>query len=171
MKRFLTKRQIRKEFRDYLDRSGSKGAYTKAEYKKRIRVHYRSLCKYLDNYNEIYSVETRKKRKEKPSIKYVFKYFIKNKRKMLDGFIHYLQAKTHFSYDIYGKPKDKKTKWTKEKLLEYWKKRTKKQAYHSKLGEFVVLILAEYVILHNYMWAGRMKMKGTKTIDRFMEDI
>lgn len=43
--------------------------------------------------------------------------------------------------------------------------------YYSKLAEFVILILAEYVILHNLCFVSRLRAPRMRTIDRWMKPV
>ena len=79
---------------------------------------------------------------------------------MRRAFINYLVNKTHFTYSIDGTEPVPATDSKQYRHREY-----------NKFAEFVYLILSEYIILHNYMWAGKMKAWSVKSLDKFLEDI
>ena len=77
-------------------------------------------------------------------------------------FMVYLINKTHFSYSINGADIEPYKKNYKDTLVE---------KYSMKFSEFVYLILSEYIILHNYMFVSKLKLKEIKSIDRWLRNI
>lgn len=173
MSNYLTTQSLRATFREYLDGNGSRPAYRIATYRRRIGVHLETMQKYLKNFPEFYKSQTGRKWRGPVTVRRVYDLFKRHRKALLDGFLSYFDGKTHLSYEIGATPRPLrlKRKLTKERYLELLAKRTERQANHGKLGEFVVLILSEYVILHNYMWASRMRPKEVRTIDQFMEEM
>ena len=163
-----------RELRTLFRAAGGKGAYSEKEYRALVMAHYVTLHKYMYHFHVMYELETgRKLRPKYPSIHFFYDYFLKHKHAVISGFLKYFENKTHFSYELFCKPKPSKIKkkMSKQQWIDYWNNRTQKDAHKTKLAEFVVLILAEYMILHNFMWAGKIKPSQVKTIDSFMENV
>jgi len=170
-KKYLNTQTLRKEFRKYIYDSGNKPFYKNDEYRKRIDVHLSTLEKYLNGFKKYYQYEYRRKLKGEMTVRKVFDIYLKNKKKYNHQFLEYFKNKTWLSYEILSNPKPLKLKKkiTEEQYLRKLKKREmEKKENVNKLGEFTILILAEYTILHNYMWASRLKKRRIHTIDDFL---
>jgi len=182
----MTKKEIRthrKRFRDRLDKMNEEPALKPAQYKSRIYYHAYTLSKYMTQFNwylvsfyvdtwwwnrlilrvvlgkdRLYNLLYGNKQVKINEVYRVFKYI-----RLKGDFIDYLIRKTHFSFNIFNEMPEPETK-TKKKAnndIELTK---------NKFAEFVYLILAEYIILHNYMWASKYKLKTTKHLDKWMKD-
>ena len=155
------------------------GANTRNEYIQRIEVHYKTLKKYMDEFRvyfeyytyyctwnkiKIYLILGRERTRDiikhgEPDIIEIYKLF--KYLNLKKDFIIYLINKTNFSYNIYNHiitPIDKST-YRFDIIFKL----------KMKFAEFIYLILAEYIILHNYMAVGNLRKKCITTIDEFME--
>lgn len=169
---YLKTKQIRKEFKRYLIKNGFHAAYLKKEYRRRIPVHCDSLKKYLSQLPK-YLFGELGVRWDVVSVRKVYDYFKRHWRKLIPEFMGYLENKTYLSYEITVAPKPLKIKkrFTRKSYRKYLNERDEKSWIKGKLAEFVVLILAEYVILHNYSWASGLKTKDMRSIDSWLKNI
>lgn len=166
----------RADFRKKLDKESSP-ALSQGEYKVRIKVHAKTLEKYLKNFGEfltVYCMSSARNMQEikdfigpdrlcaisaegdYPTINEVSLFF--KKLNLKEEFTHYLINKTHFSYSL-----------GKEINPTFSSEQYPHRAYN-KFAEFVYIILCEYIVLHNYMWASKLRLKNIKTIDKFMRE-
>lgn len=155
----------------------SEGAYSKAEYRRRIAVHADTLRKYLgqfgrwlaiwvtreDNLRLAESAFGRDRLEEvlagaEPSIYEVYTLF--TAKDLSREFGQYLLGKTHLSFDLGKEPTPKDQP-----------RFSQSGPYYSKLAEFVHIILAEYVVLHNYMFVSGLRAKEVRSIDRWLRPI
>jgi len=170
----MNAKELRKAYREFTFSNGSKPAYHKDIYKERIVAHFGTIEKYLSQFGKIYQLEKgRKYRKDRPTINDIYRLFRRNRKNLFNEFSFYLKGKTHFSYDVHYQPQPMKIqqKWSSEKWKQKWEERDLKTAYKGKVAEFIILILSEYIILHNYMWASGLKMRQINSIDDWMENI
>jgi hypothetical protein len=154
------------------------GAFSQKEYKARIRVHEKTLNKYMTQFGLYlrdyisYSVRNHSKCEkllggdrllnliagfDRITINEVFLLFAHLDLKA--EFSHYLINKTHFSYSIFDQ----------EISPHSGTPTTYKLSGYNKFAEFVYIILSEYIVLHNYMWVSGLKTKSVKSIDRFLK--
>ncbi len=182
----MSTKKYRKDFRGWVF-GKSKPAYKKTEYKKLIRNHYSTLYKYMSqfgNYLKIlmnYSVVNKiimilllgRKRCKSIIESTDRRDFVTineiNKILAFKGFkkhyLKYLKRKTHFSISIGQKivPIDIEKEFTPPDG-----KTILKNNAIPKFAEFLYLITAEYIILHNYIWASGLKVKEIKSIDTWV---
>lgn len=166
----------------FRDSKNDMGAYTEKEYREKIKVHYKTLMKYIDNFNEWFmhfydyvniftkikiriilgeSFEKYYNNHIEPSINDIYKLFCYCKLKK--DFKHYFCRKTFFSY---GVPFHTTTAYGSIDSYKLGYKNDK-----NKFAEFVYLILAEYIILHNWMWCSKLKPKQVSTSDSFLKNM
>ncbi len=171
--KYLNTRTLRATFRGWLRSKGRFGAYNQATYRERIAVHMATLNKYLSQFPKYYRSIFERSWEGPVTVRRVYDLFNRKPIKILGEFKSYFENKTHLSYEVGAKPRPIPVprKITKAKYIERLEARTEKQAAHSKMGEFVFLILAEYVILHNYMWASGLRPRGVRSIDKFLKEI
>lgn len=166
----------RKEF--YKD---IKGAYSKQEYTQLIKAHYKTLKKYMSQFGnyldyyrgysivnklKLYILLGRQRTKNiikngNVQINEIYKLF--KWLSLKKDFTVYLFNKTHFSYSINKSDIKIKKKWTFKDDIIY--------KHKMKFAEFIYLILAEYIILHNYMAVGNLKLKEIRSIDKWLKRI
>ncbi|HRZ18616.1 MAG TPA: hypothetical protein P5136_01040 [Methanofastidiosum sp.] len=87
--------------------------------------------------------------------------------KVLDlrkDFLCYLISKTNLSYSIL--PDQKLDPIPDVKLAQ-----SETEAVADKLGEFLFVILSEYILIHNLMFASGYKLKQIESIDSFLTEI
>ena len=180
----------RADFRRRLDKMGAtKGSFAKAQYKKWINSHWEGLKKYSSQLN--YYIERYLRARDVPFWKkwLVHRIFATAGKKKLpliyavhecarrcpwlrNEFLDYVIDKTHFSYGyIKPVPKARRMFASKEKYAEYVGRNNSEGKNDHKFAEFIYLILAEYTILHNFMWSSKMRPKEVKTIDKWMKAI
>lgn len=153
------------------------GAYTTKEYKRRIAVHEDTLAKYLGQFGKWLGVWASRRpanarlaqgvfgldRFEEvlsgssdPAVSEVLR--LAQARDFWPDFQRYLLGKTHLSYELGKKPSPKAPERNEHM-----------GPYHDKLGEFVYIILAEFVVLHNYCFVGKLKGGRMETVDKWMK--
>lgn len=76
-------------------------------------------------------------------------------------FVEYLVGKTHLSYDL--APIDP-APHSDRGLAE-------NGPVYAKLAEFVICILAEYTMLHNYMFVSKLRDPRVRTVDKWMKAV
>lgn len=159
-------------------RLGSGGSLTKAEYEERVRVHALTLGKYLGELHRYAAWWVALDPKNLARLRGILG--ARTSATLLSGlgqvgirdllrlflaldlraeFAHYLLGKTHLSYSL-----------GISELRPLSPPKLHDEIY-SKFAEFVVLILAEYVILHNYMFVGRVRPPGVVSLDTFLRPV
>lgn len=156
----------------------SKGAYSQPEYKRRIAVHEDTLAKYLGQFGKWLGVWVARRPENvrlaqgvfgldrleeilagtEASVAEVFR--LAQSKDFSPDFFRYFLGKTHLSYELGKKPSPRKPE-----------NNDRRGPYHDKLGEFVFIILAEYVVLHNYAFVGKLKGKKIETVDKWMRSV
>lgn len=173
--------QHRAAFRLALLRNGATPTFHKEQYRIFIETHLLTLKKYLLNFKKFYRAKRGRTWKGPVTVRRVFNIMAKDPKQTAREFMHYFLWKTHFSYEVGESPvpmklpkRLRRMSWRTygnkvEKSLRDPKNVRAKNA--EKMSEFVVLILAEYVILHNYMWSSGMKPWEVNSIDKWLENI
>lgn len=156
----------------------SKPTYDNGTYRRRIKVHAETLDKYLGQFGRwlaiwlsrsegrlriTESVFGRDRMEdvlagEQVRISEVFR--LSEAYDFSREFAGYLLGKTHLSYEL-GKSKPEP-----RRAARY----TRTGPYHDKLGEFVYIILAEYIVLHNYQFVSKTKVNGINSIDQWLKN-
>jgi hypothetical protein len=166
----------------------AKGYYTKFS-KKNVRITLKDRIDYLNNFicnfslilkskydvSNFYTklflnlVLTSKRRKSiidktslvtmKEIIK-LYKFFYNKKE-----FISYFRCKTNLSFAI----KNIDWYWQIDNYCKIVEKES--EAVSQKFSEFLHVILNEYLLIHNLMWASGYKLKSVDSIDEFLVDI
>jgi hypothetical protein len=176
----MNAREMREVFRDELQASGSRPAYTRARYRRLIAAHVDTLRKYLRAWPKFYAARWGRPWRGAVTVARILPLLQKQPAAMAREFVNYLLWKTHLSYEVDTRPSPMK--------LPAWARRLSPAAYRLRVGnaihdpvweknkarekgaEFLMLILAEYVILHNYMWASGLRPAGVRSVDRWLED-
>lgn len=162
------------------DRYGdtTSGSFNKNEYRLLIKAHSKTLRKYVGNFGLYLGVWTGSNRGNYKAVigsigEDAFDSIIHGKRSikisevlklymdmdLKDDFQEYLIRKTHLSYELYPhKPKPATIHDDHGPM-------------YTKFAEFVHLVLAEYIILHNYMVSSRLKDKSINSIDEFLKNV
>lgn len=150
--------------------------HTPTWFKKQIQAHYDTIDIYLSQFKIMWEAKHGKKPlpfKKHPSIRWLVGYLKKNQKWIIKDFVNYLENKTHYSYSLRQRETPLKVCWTdaqyKRRLAR--RKNDKYAGMQSKLGQFVLLILSEYIILHNRMFVSGLKLKQIKSIDRFLKNV
>ena len=157
------------------------GAYEQAEYRRLIEAHVSTLRKYLKNFGTFFAVWVTDRESNYREAVRLFgrgrlsrllsgeEISIEELRRLMLGldlreeFDHYLVNKTHLSYSALKlAPVPVKDDEIKSIFME---------GEYCKMAEFVFIILAEYIVLHNYMWASKLKPKGVQSIDKWLREI
>lgn len=153
------------------------GAYGPAEYRRRVAVHEDTLSKYLSQFGRWLGVWIARRPENvrlaqavfgldrleevlagsEPAVSEVFR--LAQAQDLSADFFRYFLGKTHLSYELKG---SKPSPRSQEKNSHHG-------PYHDKLGEFVFIILAEYTVLHNYAFVGKLRGKNMNTIDKWMK--
>ena len=158
------------------------GRYKKDEYARRIPVHRDTLRKYLEQFGKWLSVwlirdaanitlanrvwgrerveDIVSSGNDAPSVTVAEVFELFHAHDLREEFAQYFLGKTHLSYEIAPAQPKPRTHHGRKSGPRY-----------SKLAEFVFVILAEYVVLHNYCFVGRMRTKDMNTIDKWMRPI
>jgi len=122
----------------------------------------RFLIRNILGKERLYTILTSKKEKDFITINEIFSLF--RWLNLKKDFMNYIQSKTQFSYSVI---QDNDIKAVSNCLAfsstEY--------AFKIKFAEFVYIILSEYIMLHNLMFASGFKINKIKTIDQWMKDI
>lgn len=157
----------------------SNGAYPAEEYARRIPVHVDTLKKYLGEFHKYLAVWISRGQNntkvaahcfgyerleavlagDRPSIYEVVALF--SCRDFSLEFMEYFIGKTHMSYDILPR----------EPIPSDSVGPSRNGPVYSKLAEFIYIILAEYVVLNNYMWVSKKKPKGINSIDKWLKEL
>lgn len=168
----LSIKKLRVIFREHLFGGGAKAAYKKSEYKRLIKSHVKTLKKFLNAFPVYYKNFHGEDWPHKTiKVRHIYEYFIDNEEITIKNFVAYFKGKTGLSYEINCKPYPLKTDYKSAKeYKEYLKYRDEEKAAKNKLGEFVIVILSEYIVLHNWIWSSGLKTKEIKSIDDFLVD-
>lgn len=152
------------------------GVLKPKEYKRRVAVHEDTLDKYLGQFGRwlgVWLARDGEKRRlaesvfgmdrledilsgGSPRLSEVFK--LHETHDFSGDFSKYFLGKTHLSFEL-GKAKPEPRRPQKNNYSG---------PYHSKLGEFVFIILSEAIVLHNYQFVGRIRGRRVNTIDKWM---
>lgn len=171
---------IAKSRAKWRSRIKASGAYSQAEYAKRISVHRATLEKYLGQFGRWLGVWTARNERNRKLAQVAFTQdgleailagdkhpkvaevlTLSELEDFGQDFRQYFLGKTHLSYELKpSKPRPRNQD-----------QNTQNGPYYSKLGEFIYIILAEYIVLHNYQFVSKKKDKGVNTIDRWMKEI
>ena len=155
-----------------------KGTYSHSEYKRRIAVHEDTLAKYLGQFGKWLGVWVARRPENvrlaqgvfgldrleeilagaEPSVSEVFR--LAQSKDFSQDFLRYFLGKTHLSYELGKKPSPRKPE-----------NNDRHGPYHDKLGEFIFIILAEAIVLHNYCFVGKLRGKKMVTVDKWMRRI
>jgi hypothetical protein len=145
--------------------------FTKKEFRDQINVHLKTYKVYRKNLPEMIKYRLGLNLKHPISINKIYELYKKHKRIIWKDFEDYLKNKTHFSFDVGINPKPLKQKMFKNKkqFKNHLKNRTVKAGSKNKFGQFIILLLSEYIVLHNRLWCSGLKTKEIKTIDGFLK--
>lgn len=157
------------------------GVLTQKEYTQRIEVHVVTLRKYLSKFGQFFAVWVADREANYATAVRLFgrsrlakllageEVSIHELRQLMLGldlreeFDHYLVNKTHLSYSVQGlEPEPIAFNYALSYTME---------GEYCKMAEFVFIILAEYIVLHNYMWGSKLKPQGVRSIDKWLKEI
>lgn len=158
----------------------SEGAYSKSEYSRRITVHAQTLTKYLQQFHRWLAIWISRSDGNRQLAESIFGtdrleavlcgdnlprvsevFSMAHAIDLANDFRQYFLGKTHLSYELApNKPSPRA------------RERSRGDGpYYSKLGEFVYIILAEYIVLHNYQFVSGLKANGVDSIDKWLKTI